>query len=201
MSASVSENLVERLRAGDHEAFNDLVRELHGAVYRLANRLVRNQDDAQEVAQETFLAAYEGIGGFQERASIKTWLLSITYRKAVDRLKRRADERHIDSGMLDDSELWKIAHDSVEKFTDWGENPEQYFSNNQLTEFLSRALDKIPPDSKAVFELRDLQGLSSKEAAEALGMNEGAVRVRLHRVRQYLVKELQTLFGERGKQR
>jgi len=199
MTSLVSDKLTERLRRKEHEAFNELVRLCHTPVYRLAQRIVRNTHDAQEVAQETFLAAYVGIDGFQGRANIKTWLLSITYRKAVDRIKSRSEEGRLMAGTLDEADLWKIVH-SVEDFTDWGKNPEQNYERGQLTEHLNQALEKVPADSRAVFELRDLQGLSSREASEILGINEGALRVRLHRVRQFLMKELQTLFSEKGEQ-
>jgi len=197
MSSQLPDDWIERLRAREHEAFNELVRLHHGAVYRLALRMLRHRDDAQEVAQESFLAAYEGIGGFAGRASLKTWLLSIAYRKTVDRLKRRGDEGAIISGVLDDSELWRIAQ-SVQNLTDWGVNPEQHYSRTQLSEHLGTSLGRLPADSRAVFELRDLQGLTSQEAADILGISEGAVRVRLHRVRQYLMRELQSLFGGSG---
>lgn len=200
MSGQLPENWIERLRAGEHAAFNELVRRHHADVFRLARRLLRHADDAQETAQEVFLAAYEGIGGFQGRSSIKTWLLSITWRKSVDRLKRRSGEAHVESGALDDTELWKIAQ-NVQDLTDWAENPEHHYSRTELTAHLNAALARLPAESRAVFELRDLQGLSSQEAAEILGLNEGAVRVRLHRVRQYLMRELQSLFGGRGMQR
>lgn len=200
MSEQPDDPSLERLRAQDHEAFSELVRHYHGAVYRLALRLLRHSDDAQETAQETFLAAYEAVREFQGRSSVKTWLLSITYRKAVDRLQQRAGLRHVASSMLDESELARIAR-SVESLTDWGLNPEQHARYGQLTERLNAALATLPTESRAVFELRDLQGLSSREAADVLGLSEGAVRVRLHRVRQYLMGELHALFGEAGVRR
>ena len=197
MAVEIPENLTSRLRNGEREAFDDLVRLCHAPVYRLALRMLRNPDDAQEVAQESFLAAFVGIGGFQERSNIRTWLLSIVYRKAVDRMKKRTEEGRILSGVLGDDELWKIAH-SVQDFTDWGANPEQIYSRNEISDRLAKALGKIPAESSAVFELRDIQGLNSRETSEILGIKEGAVRVRLHRVRQILMVEMQQLFGERG---
>ena len=199
MGGQLSEDWLERLRARDHEAFNQFVRLYHAAAFRLAQRLLRHADDAQEVTQDAFLAAYEGIAGFEQRASPRTWLLAITYRKALDRLKRRASEGHLLSGVLDDDALWKIAQ-RVEHLTDWGENPEHHFSRAEFTERLNSALGRLPAESRAVFELRDVQGLSTLEAAQVLGMSEGALRVRLHRVRQYLMSELQSLFGGKGVQ-
>lgn len=197
MAVEIPENLTSRLLHGERDAFDDLVRLCHTPVYRLALRMLRDPDDAQEVAQESFLAAFVGIGGFQQRSNIRTWLLSITYRKAVDRLKKRTEDGHILSGVLEDDELWKIAH-SVQDFTDWGANPEQVYSRNEISDRLAKAMGKLPAESSAVFELRDIQGMNSRETAEILGINEGAVRVRLHRVRQILMAEMQHLFGGRG---
>lgn len=198
MTGKTPENLIVALRDREHEAFNELVRLCHSSVFRLAQRLLQNVDDAQEVSQETFLAAYEGIEGFQERSKIKTWLLAIAYRKAMDRLKKRIHERDIFTDTLDEEEIWKIAQ-NVDNFTDWGPNPEQYVNSSQVSEILKEALTKVPPDSKAVFELRDLQGFSSREVSDILGIQEGTVRVRLHRVRQILMRELESLFGGKGK--
>jgi RNA polymerase sigma-70 factor (ECF subfamily) len=199
MSGQPPEDWLTRLQARDHEAFADLVRQHHGAVFRMAQRLLRHRDDAQEVVQETFLAAYEGIAGFQQRASIKTWLLAIAWRKAVDRLNHRSGEAHVRSDALDDDTLWRLAQ-SVEHLTDWGGNPEHHVARQQLSELLRAALARLPDDARAVYELRDVQGLSSQDAAEVLGLSEGAVRVRLHRVRQYLLRELQALLGLTGAQ-
>ena len=184
----------EKLAAGDAETFNELVRRFHGSLYRLAVRLVRNEHDAQEIVQESFLAAYEGRAQFQGRSKVRTWLLSITYHKAVDCLKLRTRDAWSLTGNIEESPLWERA-DKVGEFTDWGQNPEQYFQRGQLLETLERALREVPAESRAVFELRDMQGMSSKEVAETLGISEGAARVRLHRVRQYLMGRLQGLFG------
>ena len=125
-------------------------------------------------------------------------LLPIAYRKAMDRLKKRIQERELFSSTLDDMEICKIAQ-NVDNFTDWGPNPEQYVNRNQISGILKEALTKMPAESRAVYDLRDLQGFSSKEVAEILGIQEGTVRVKLHRVRQFLMRELDTLFGGKGR--
>jgi len=197
MTENTPDNLIVRLRNREHEAFNELVRLCHSPIFRLAQRLLQNVDDAQDVTQETLLAAYEGIEGFQERAHIKTWLLAIAYRKTMDRLRIRIHERENISGTLNEREIWKIAQ-NVDDFTDWGPNPEQYVHRNQVSGILREALTKVPADSRAVFELRDMQGFSSREVSEILAIQEGTVRVRLHRVRQLLMRELESLFGEKS---
>ena len=197
MDGQLTKEQLALLRAGDHAAFNAFVRAQHGVVYRLSWRLLRHAHDAQEVTQEAFLAAFEGIAGFEGRASPRSWLLAIAYRKAMDRLRRRIGESNVLTSLLDDDALWKIAQ-RVEHLTDWGANPEQHMVTSQVREHLDAALARLTPETRSVFELRDLQGLTSQETADVLGISDGAVRVRLHRVRQYLMAELQSLLGERG---
>ena len=197
MSGQLTPEELARLQAREPEAFDRFVREHHGAAFRLAQRLLRNMDDAQEATQDAFLAAFEGIAGFAQRAAPRTWLLSIVYRKAMDRLRRRTAESHVQGGLLDDEALWQIAQ-RVENLTDWAETPEYHASKAEFTARLEELLARLPAESRAVFELRDVQGLDTREAAQVLGMAEGALRVRLHRVRQYLMDELRALFGAEG---
>ena len=198
MNESNRAEFAARLRAKDADAFDELIRQHHPSLYQLARRVVGDPHDAQEVVQEAFLAAYQAIAGFNGLASPKTWLLSIAYRKALDLLRRRRVRQWWISGDLEESDLWKKVQ-MVEKFTDWGDNPEHYYRELQLQEFLKKLLEEVPAESKAVFELRDLQGLGSRETAEILQISEGAVRVRLHRVRQYITAELQILFEKTGR--
>ena len=186
--------LAERVLSGDKSAFDEIVQLYHAALFRLANRLLRNVDDAQEVVQESFLAAYEGMERFRGQSQVRTWLLSITYNKAVDRLKKITRDNWYIAGDLDKAEIWENV-ETVTKFTDWRGNPEQNFQTAEIRESLEKALTMVPAESKAVFELRDIQGLTSKEVADALGIGEGAVRVRLHRVRQYLMVAMQNFFS------
>ena len=191
-------NLIGRLKAAEPEAFNELVRQFHGPVYRLAARLVRNRDDAQEVAQEVFLAAYQGIAGFQGESALATWLLAIAYRKAMDRLRlRKANEWQL-QGQLEELPEWQRAT-SVERFTDWEDTPEETYQRGELKLLLEGALEKVPAEARAVLELRDMQGLSFRETAQVLGISEGAARVRLHRVRQFLLAQLQDYASSGGR--
>lgn len=181
--------LTERIQSGEAEAFDEVVRRYHGAVFRLARRLLRNDHDAQEVAQETFLGAFQGRAAFAGRATIRSWLLSITYNKAVDRLKQPGGG-HL--RILDDLgplENWQKSG-TVQGITDLPDNPEQNFNREALLEGLHAALANVPADAKAVYELADVQGLTAREVAETLGISEGAARVRLHRVRRHLVEKL-----------
>lgn len=190
--------LAQRAVDGDADAFNELIKLYHPALFRLANRMLRNVDDAQEVAQEAFLAAYEGMAKFQGQSHVRTWLLSITYNKAVDRLKRTTRDNWLIAGDLEKSDRWEIV-ERVSETTDWGGNPEQNFQASEIRLTLDKVLATVPAETRAVFELRDIQGLTSKEVAEALGIPEGTVRVRLHRVRQYLMAAMQDFISTEGR--
>lgn len=193
-----AKRLAERAASGDAEAFNELVRLYHPALYRLANRMLRNMDDAQEVAQEAFLAAYEGISRFEGQSHIRTWLLSITYNKAVDRLKKTTRDNWLIAGDLEKSERWDVV-ERVARTTEWGGNPEQNFQSSEIKATLEKALAEVPAETKAVFELRDIQGLTSREVADALAITEGSVRVKLHRVRQYLMAAMEDFYHSEGR--
>jgi len=200
MAQDSNAELVRRVKAGDRAAFDELVRRCHGRLYRLARRLLGNVDDAQEVVQETFLAAYEGMARFGDRAAVTTWLYAIAYNKAVDRLKQRTADAWLITGELEEAEVWRRSA-TVHDLTDWRADPEQNLVREQLQGILDATLAQVPAVSRAVFELRDQQGLSSREAAEALGLSEGAVRVRLHRVRQLLMAEVRRLTDPDGGER
>lgn len=190
--SETEQSLSQRLISGEAEAFNEVVRLYHSSLFRLAKRLLRNEADAQEVVQDSFLAAFEGRKRFAGRAKIRTWLLSIAYNKAVDRLKAVNKDNWAIQGSLQDSNLWEKVT-KVQHITDWRANPEQSFEQEELVELLQKALKEVPAESKAAFELQDIQGLNSREVAETLGISEGAARVRVHRVRQYLMAALQDL--------
>ena len=193
MAQNEWEGVARNLQAGDAQAFEELVRAQHGPVFRLARRLLHNVEDAQDVTQETFLAAYEGLAGYRGQSSPRSWLMAITYNKAVDRLKRNNKFDKLGKEDFEASEKWQRVA-LVGKITDWPRNPEQTLLDGQLRAHLETALYHVPPDSRAVFELRELQGLSGRDVASALNISEAAVRVRLHRVRQYLMLELQQVF-------
>ncbi|MBI4082245.1 MAG: sigma-70 family RNA polymerase sigma factor [Candidatus Lambdaproteobacteria bacterium] len=188
MSAT-SADFIERLKRGDRDAFNEVVRQHHGSLYRLVRRLLGDRDDAQDVVQETFLAAFQGISGFEGRSALSTWVLAIGYRKAMDRLRRAHNDPWQLEGDLQNSPIWERVG-LVAQITDGSPTPEDNAHRAEIRQALREILAKVPAASRAVFELRDMQGFTSRETALALGMTEGAARVRLHRVRQLLAAEM-----------
>jgi RNA polymerase sigma-70 factor (ECF subfamily) len=193
----LADDFLSRLKLGERAAFNEVVREHHGALFRMLQRILGNDADAQEVAQEAFLAAYQGIGGYEGRSSVKTWLISIGYRRAMDHLRRKHGDPWLLEGDLTTSPAWESLK-LVVAVTEWTASPEDTYQRLEIREAMNALLAKVPAASRAVFELRDVQGFTVEETAQALTMTDGAVRVRLHRIRQYLAAGLQQRFGREG---
>lgn len=195
--SEIGADLLARLKRGERSAFDQLVRQHHAPLYRMLLRILSHDADAQEAVQETFLAAYQNFNGYEGRSSIRTWLLSIGYRKAMDLLRRKYSDSWQVDGDLQLSPVWESVK-LVAVVTDWTATPEDIYQRAEIREALKEALADVPAASRAVFELRDVQGFTFEETALALDMPEGALRVRLHRVRQFLAARLQQRFGRKG---
>jgi RNA polymerase sigma-70 factor (ECF subfamily) len=169
----VSPELVAACRRGDRRAFEELVRLTDRRVYSLAYRLVGDRSDAEDVAQEAYLRVYRGLAGFREEAQFETWMYRIVANCAMTQLRKRGRFGQVAS----DAELDVPVPDrSSERAIDRGD--------------LERALDHLPEGQRIPVLLKDVYGLSVKEIAEELGVEEGAVKVRLHRARKRLAEYL-----------
>lgn len=184
VSADVDE-LVETAKAGDHLAFEQLVRSTYADVYTLAFRLVGDEEDARDVVQETYLRAHKGLKRFRGDAQFSTWLHRITANCANTYLGRRG--RHAHDPLPDDP---VIADVNPQR------DPEQRAGLGDLREQLSAALQELPPKLRAVVVLRDIYDLPHETIAEQLGITESAAKVRLHRARKRLRERLYPLGDE-----
>jgi RNA polymerase sigma-70 factor, ECF subfamily len=149
-----------------------------GRVYGALRRFGLDANEADEVAQEVFLRAWRGLGRFEERARFSTWLYRIAFNEAQRQLSRRAP-RPATAGLDHDDQIASLP-DSPELA------PEAQALDRELEHALERALDQLPPDWRTAVALRDLEGLSTKEAAEIAGIREAAFKSRLHRGRMQL---------------
>ncbi len=183
-SADVDE-LVERARAGDHLAFEQLVRLTYTETYTLAYRLVGDEEDARDVVQETYLRAHKGLKRFRGDAQFSTWLHRITANCANTYLGRRG--RHSHDQLPDDP---VIADLNPQR------DPEQRVGLGDLRDQLSAALLELPPKLRAVVVLRDIYDLPHETIADQLGITESAAKVRLHRARKRLRERLYPLGEE-----
>jgi RNA polymerase sigma-70 factor (ECF subfamily) len=184
--------LVQRAREGDFAAFEELVDRHQVRLYTMVRRMLRDEDDAQEVVQETFLSAVEKIGDFRGEAPFSGWLTRIAANHALKVLRKRKGlptEPYVEEPD-DDAPIPRPAF-----VAPWGDSPEHLLARKETREHLDEALAHLPESYRAVFILRDLEGLSVKETAEALGIREGNVKVRLLRARLALREELTRRFG------
>ncbi len=186
--------LVERTREGDAKAFNALVRRYEGKIFRLAQHITQNREDAEDVLQETFLKAYEHIDQFQGNSKFYTWIVRIAVNQALMKLRKRKSDRTVslDEGI-------DTGEDTVAReIAAWDENPEERYSREELSAILTSAIDSLAAPYRAVFVLRDLEELSTEETAEALALSVPAVKSRLLRARLQLRDKLTRYFKRKG---
>ena len=185
--------LVRAAKAGDIGAFEQLVKMYDRNIFRIAQHITQNREDAEDVVQDAFLKAYENLGKFQEQSKFYTWLVRIAVNEALMRLRRRRPER-----MVSLDEEVKTEEDSMPReVADWSPNPEQLYSQAELREILSRTVQGLPPSFRTVFVLRDVENLSTEETAEALDLSVPAVKSRLLRARLQLRERLNKYFKKR----
>ena len=186
--------LVDAARNGDIGAFEQLVRRYDRNVFRSAQHITQNREDAEDVVQDAFLKAFRNLGQFQGQSKFYTWLVRIAVNEALMRLRRRRPER-----MVSLDEDVKTEEDSMPReVADWSPNPEQLYSQAELKDILSKTIQGLPPGFRAVFVLRDVEALSTEETAEALNLSIPAVKSRLLRARLQLRERLNKFFKRRN---
>jgi RNA polymerase sigma-70 factor (ECF subfamily) len=192
MTEDIDHALIERLRRGDKSACVECI-ELHSPrVYRLALRLMGTEADAEDVVQETFLSAFKAIDAFEGRSGLSTWLFRITYNAAMMRLRRVRP----DTISVDEIDRADEGFTTPRQLFDWCCLPEQDFETGETRAHLERAIRDLPETLKGVFVLRELEGLSTEETAQALGVSIEVVKTRLHRARLKLREQLSPYFTD-----
>ncbi len=182
--------LVRAAKGGDVSAFEQLVKRYDRNVFRIANHITHSREDAEDVVQEAFLKAYSNLEKFQEQSKFYTWLVRIAVNEALMKLRKRRPERFVS---LDEDV--KTEDDSLPReVADWSPNPEQLYNQEELRDILSRTIQGLPPTFRTVFVLRDVEGLSTEETAEALELSVPAVKSRLLRARLQLRERLNRYF-------
>jgi RNA polymerase sigma-70 factor (ECF subfamily) len=185
--------LLRRLQSGDPLAFAQFVEENQSQVYNLALRMLNDPQEAEDVLQETFLNAYKALPGFEGRSSLSTWLYRIASNASLMRLRKKQPATvSVDEPLvLDDG-------DSVPRqLVDWSNLPEDELLSNEARQVMDEAVTELPEALRIVFILRDLEGLSTAETGEVLGLSTGAVKTRLHRARLWLRERMSAYFAER----
>lgn len=184
---------VSALKQGDREEISRMVEVYSPAVYRLANRMVGNEQDAEDVLQETFFKIIRSLKTFEEKSSLATWIYRIAVNEALMMLrKRKPDPLELETSRDDDDAI-----ETPVEIVDWCCLPERELMDDESSVFLKKAVSSLSPGLKAVFLLRDVEGMSVRETSEALKVSESVVKTRLLRARLKLREDLSHYFNER----
>jgi RNA polymerase sigma-70 factor (ECF subfamily) len=185
---------LEALQNGDRDEFASFVDAYSGQTYRLTIKMLRNQQDAEDILQETFIKAYKALPKFEGRSSLSTWLYRIATNEALMFLRRKKPDQ-ISLEQPSDDDIERTPMDIV----DWCCLPESELMSDETQYHLQKSAADLPDTLKIVFFLRDIEGLSTRETSEILEITESAVKTRLSRARLRLREDLSIYFGERVK--
>ena len=195
-SDPADDELVRRAKAGDLAAFEELTTRHERQIYSLAYRILQNPHDAEDVTQQAFLSAVENLAKFREESSFATWLYRIATFAALKVIRKR---KGLDTVSLEEATEPREDYDSIphpEYIADWKQSPEQLVERKETRRLLEDALAQLDEKHRVVFLLRDVEGLSVKETAEALSLTEANVKMRLLRARLQLREHLTRVFGD-----
>jgi RNA polymerase sigma-70 factor (ECF subfamily) len=180
LPAGCESELIARVVAGEFEAFHDLIRPYERTVFLVALSLLKNEADAEEVAQEAFLKVFQNLSKFRSEAKFSTWMVQITINEA--KAKLRKSRRHLHDS-LDELNQNNEGQYIPNEFSDWREIPSEALERRELREALKNGLNSLAHIYRTVLILRDVLQYSVAEAAESLGVSESVVKTRLFRAR------------------
>jgi RNA polymerase sigma factor (sigma-70 family) len=175
------EEIIEQIKNGHKELYELLMRKYNQKLYRIARAIVKDDSDAEDILQDTYLKAYEKLGQFENRSQFSTWLIRILINNANSTLNKR--KRFDKSAAAEDVYLNK-PEDS------FPQTPEFQMSNNELKKILEQAIDNLPETLRGVYIMREVEGLSVAETSECLNITQENVKTRLHRAKTILKDEL-----------
>ena len=183
--------LVHACKSGNAVAFEELVKRYDTKLFRIAQHITHNRDDAQDAVQEAFLKVFRKLAQFQENSKFSTWLTRITVNESLMMLRK---QRHNKEFSIDNN-LESEDHSLTSELADWARNPEELYRGFELRNILRSELQELQPGLRVVFVLRDIEGLSTEETAEVLESTPVAVKARLWRARLKLRERLSKYLG------
>lgn len=190
--------LVEALRAGDERAFEQLIRTYHASLLRVARMFVSSRSVAEEVVQETWVGVLKGIGRFEGRSSLRTWIFRILTNTAKTRAVREG--RSLPFSALEEGAFEPAVDPARFEQGEWSTPPEplpeQALLGEEALRLVEDEIERLPPSQRAVITMRDVQGLSAEEVCNALELTETNQRVLLHRARSKVRRALEDHFSE-----
>jgi RNA polymerase sigma-70 factor (ECF subfamily) len=186
--------LLARMQAGDEDAFEACVRAYSGQLLVVARRILSHEEDARDALQDAFLSAFKGIGRFEGLSRIGTWLHRIVVNAALSRLRSR--QRRPEKSIEDLLPHFGEGEHQLVPPTPWKATPVAILERQELRELVQRCISQLPETYRIVLVLRDIEGLSTEEAAQMLDTTIGVIKTRLHRARQALRALLDPYFRE-----
>ena len=189
--ASDDLDLVHASKNGDVAAFEQLVKRYDRKLLRIAQHVTHNREDSEDAVQEAFLKSFQHLGEFREDSKFSTWLIRITLNQSLMKLRK---QRHTIGEVTLDEDFQAGKTALSMEVTDWTPDPEQLYRASELRDILIKALRELRPILRAVFVLRDIEGLSIAETAEVLSLSHTAVKARLWRGRLQLRERLNRYF-------
>lgn len=175
--------LIEKAQKGDRKALTDLVKMYEQTVYNFSFKICRNKERAEHTMQETFLSMVKNLHQFSGDSKLSTWLYRVVANHCL--MLARSENKYGFTSIDDDEALI-----DEKNFADWKVTPEHVTENNELKQILDEAIQKLAPEYRIVFMLRDVEGLSTEETAKIVELSIPAVKSRLHRARAFLRNEL-----------
>jgi RNA polymerase sigma-70 factor (ECF subfamily) len=185
--------LVEQVLRQDASAFDTLVRKYEGQVFRIAQHITQNREDAEDATQDAFLKAYQKLDQFQGNSKFSTWLVRIAVNESLMRLRKRRTGKMVSIDEDISTDEGSVPRD----LADWAPNPEQNYNQAELADILRKTIQGLSQGFRIVFVLRDVEGLSTEETAETLGLSVPAVKSRLLRARLQLRERLSRYFHQK----
>jgi RNA polymerase sigma-70 factor (ECF subfamily) len=179
--------LIEEARKGDRKALSEIVKRYEQTIYNFAFKICRDSEKAENIMQETFYSMVKSIGQFDGKAKLSTWLYRIVANHCLMEARKLKGKSFV--SIEDDENLYLYKH-----YADWSSLPYKSTENKELREILDKAIQKLSPEYRIIFLLRDVEGLSTEETAEAANISVPAVKSRLHRARAFLRKEIDEAF-------
>jgi len=179
--------MIQRIVNGEKQLFHELIRPVERPVFVMLFMLLRNESDAEDAAQETFIKVYRNLSAFRGESKFTTWVLSIARNEGLARIRKRSTHQEVSLEPSPDDQNQTISPATI---VDWREIPSEALERKEVALCIQQAIMALPNIYRDVVQLRDIQELDVQETANILGVSPGSVKVRLHRARIMLQKEL-----------
>jgi RNA polymerase sigma-70 factor, ECF subfamily len=175
--------LIDKAKAGDRKALAEIVKNYEQTVYNFSFKICRDPDKAENIMQETFLSMIKSLHQFDGNSKLSTWIYRIVANHCLMAARRNKNRNYV--SLDEDDSLYEETH-----LADWENTPSNNLETNELRGILDDSIQKLSPDYRIVFLLRDVEGLSTEETAKVTQLSIAAVKSRLHRARAFLRKEI-----------